>query len=111
MSASPDPPYLVPEAIAAFGESARQAVYDVIALRRDVRHFEPGRELADEVLQRVLGAAHLAPSVGLSQPWGFVVVRDEAQRGRIRESFLRCREAEAARYPEGRREAYLAHRL
>src|SRR5271165_1843338 len=93
MSASPDPPYLVPEAIAAFGEAARQAVYDVIALRRDVRHFEAGRPVEDAILRRILAAAHLAPSVGLSQPWGFILVRDEAQRRRIRESFLLCRQA------------------
>jgi 5,6-dimethylbenzimidazole synthase len=107
----PDPPYLRPEALAAFGEEARRAVYDVIALRRDVRHFEPGRPLDEAVLQRILGAAHLAPSVGFSQPWGFVTVRDPAQRERIRESFLRCRRAEAARYPEALRERYLALKL
>ncbi|WP_437585558.1 nicotinate-nucleotide--dimethylbenzimidazole phosphoribosyltransferase [Sorangium sp. So ce1000] len=111
MSATHEPSYLVPEALGAFDEGARQAVYDVIALRRDVRQFEPGRALDRAVLRRILEAAHLAPSVGFSQPWGFVLVRDEAQRARIRESFLRCRQAEAARYPAGRREQYLAYRL
>ena len=70
-------------------EDARRAVYDVIALRRDVRHFVPGADVDDATLQRILGAAHLAPSVGFSQPWGFVVVREVATRERIRESFLR----------------------
>ncbi|CAN95106.1 nicotinate-nucleotide--dimethylbenzimidazole phosphoribosyltransferase [Sorangium cellulosum So ce56] len=111
MPATHEPSYLVPEAVVAFDEGARQAVYDVIALRRDVRHFEPGRALDRAVLRRILEAAHMAPSVGFSQPWGFVVVRDEAQRARIRESFLRCRQAEAARFPEGRREQYLSYRL
>ncbi|WP_438037651.1 nicotinate-nucleotide--dimethylbenzimidazole phosphoribosyltransferase [Sorangium sp. So ce128] len=111
MNAIHEPSYLVPEAVVAFDEGARQAVYDVIALRRDVRHFEPGRALDRDVLRRILEAAHLAPSVGFSQPWGFVVVRDEAQRARIRESFLRCRQEEAARFPEGRREQYLSYRL
>jgi nicotinate-nucleotide--dimethylbenzimidazole phosphoribosyltransferase len=63
------------------------------------------------VLARILEAAHLAPSVGLSQPWGFVVLRDPEIRRRIRESFLRCREAEAVRFPAERRDAYLAHKL
>lgn len=111
MPATHEPSYLVPEAVVAFDEGARQAVYDVIALRRDVRQFEPGRALDRAVLRRILEAAHLAPSVGFSQPWGFVVVRDEAQRARIRESFLRCRQAEAARFPAGRREQYLSYRL
>jgi nicotinate-nucleotide--dimethylbenzimidazole phosphoribosyltransferase len=104
-------PLLEPQSVGAFGDAARRAVYDAILLRRDVRHFVADAELEDGVLERILGAAHLAPSVGFSQPWGFVVVRDRVLRGRIRESFLRCREAEAVRYPPARREAYLAHRL
>ncbi len=105
------PTFLEPQAIRAFSETARSAVYDAIALRRDIRHFQPELDVAPELLRRILGAAHLAPSVGFSQPWGFVVVRDLARRERIRKSFLACREAEAIRYPPERREAYLAHKL
>jgi nicotinate-nucleotide--dimethylbenzimidazole phosphoribosyltransferase len=108
---SADDDILQPEAIGRFPDEARRAVYDVIALRRDVRHFVPGRDVDEETLGRILGAAHLAPSVGFSQPWGFVVVRDRAAREAIRASFLRCREAEAARYPPDRREKYLSYRL
>jgi nicotinate-nucleotide--dimethylbenzimidazole phosphoribosyltransferase len=104
-------PILQPEAVARFSDEARRAVYDVIALRRDVRHFVPGRDVDPETLRRILGAAHLAPSVGFSQPWGFVVVRDAGVRERIRQSFLRCREAEAVRFPPERREQYLTYRL
>jgi nicotinate-nucleotide--dimethylbenzimidazole phosphoribosyltransferase len=107
---TPPPPLLEPEAIAAFPDEAREAVYKVIALRRDVRHFRPD-DVDPGVLDRVLAAAHRAPSVGLSQPWGFIVVRDREQRSRIRESFLRCREAESARFPVDRRDAYLSHKL
>jgi nicotinate-nucleotide--dimethylbenzimidazole phosphoribosyltransferase len=107
---TPPPSLLEPEAIAAFPDEAREALYKVIALRRDVRHFRPD-EVDPAVLERILGAAHRAPSVGLSQPWGFVVVRERGQRSRIRESFLRCREAESVRFPPGRRDAYLAHKL
>jgi len=99
------------EAIERFSDGSRQAVYDVIALRRDVRHFNPDEHLDDTILTRILGAAHLAPSVGFSQPWGFIVVRDRPIRERVRESFLRCRQAESSRYPAERRDAYLAHRL
>ena len=102
---------LEPCAVARFDDASRKAVYDVIELRRDVRHFDPARPVDEETLLRVLAAAHAAPSVGLSQPWGFVVVRSEATRTRVRESFLRCRAAEAARFPEGRREKYLSYRL
>lgn len=102
---------LDPEVSAAFSEDARRAVYDCISLRRDIRHFRPGVEVDAAALTRILSAAHQAPSVGFSQPWGFVVIRDPAVRERVRGSFLRCREAEAVRFPEGRRDAYLAHKL
>jgi nicotinate-nucleotide--dimethylbenzimidazole phosphoribosyltransferase len=102
---------LDPEAIAAFPEDARRAVYEAIALRRDVRHFRADQEVDEATLDRILEAAHQAPSVGLSQPWGFILVRDRAVRERIRQSFLACREAEARRFPAARREAYLAHKL
>jgi len=95
---------------ARFDESVRQAVYRVMALRRDVRDFVPG-EVDEATVGRLLQAAALAPSVGFSQPWAFVVVRDGAVRSRIRASFLRCREGEAARYPPARREKYLAYKL
>src|SRR4051812_29510351 len=55
-------------------------LYDVIHRRRDVRAEFTGAPIPDDVLQRVLAAAHAAPSVGLSQPWDFVLVRDRALR-------------------------------
>jgi nicotinate-nucleotide--dimethylbenzimidazole phosphoribosyltransferase len=94
-----------------FSDEARRAIYDLIALRRDVRLFRVDDEVDEETLATILGAAHLAPSVGFSQPWGFIVIRDRERRQRIRASFLRCREAESARYPPERREQYLSYRL
>ncbi|MEV6867414.1 5,6-dimethylbenzimidazole synthase [Streptosporangium subroseum] len=58
-------------------------IYDVIHRRRDVRAQFTGAPIPDEVLHQILSAAHAAPSVGLSQPWDFIVVRDAA----IREAF------------------------
>src|SRR6202453_4316696 len=58
------------------------AVYRVMALRRDVRHFLPD-PLDEALLTRLLGAAHLAPSVGLMQPWRFIRIRDRSLRTRI----------------------------
>jgi 5,6-dimethylbenzimidazole synthase len=102
---------LEPEAAAELPAAARRAVYEVIRLRRDVRHFQADREVSDVVLMRILRAAHAAPSVGLSQPWGFVLVRSRSVRARIRANFLSCREREAARFSAERRAAYLSHRL
>lgn len=50
-------------------------LYDVIGRRRDTRREFTGAPVRDDVLQRVLLAAHAAPSVGMSQPWDFVLVR------------------------------------
>ncbi len=108
---STDQEILVPQEAAAFGEAARHAIYEVIRTRRDIRHFMPGRDVAADLLDRVLDAAHHAPSVGFSQPWGFVLVRDTEQRARIRASFLRCRAREAERFPEPRRTQYLELQL
>jgi nicotinate-nucleotide--dimethylbenzimidazole phosphoribosyltransferase len=95
-----------------FGDEARRVLYDVIARRRDIRHFREGAPLSDATLARILAAAHQAPSVGYSQPWDFIVVRDVERRRRIRASFLRVRAAEAARFPAGeRRDKYLSYRL
>ncbi len=58
------------------GVSADQlSVYDAIRLRRDVRAEFSGEPIDDDTLLRILDAAHRAPSVGNSQPWDFVVVR------------------------------------
>jgi 5,6-dimethylbenzimidazole synthase len=63
------------------GEAAKDpGLYQVIHTRRDVRAEFTGEEVSPEVLERVLLAAHSAPSVGLSQPWDFVIVRDHATR-------------------------------
>ncbi|HEX9529485.1 MAG TPA: nitroreductase family protein, partial [Acidimicrobiales bacterium] len=63
----------------AFPLDARAHLYQLIAARRDIRRFRPD-PIEAETLHRVLAAAHAAPSVGLSQPWRFVVVRDGSTR-------------------------------
>lgn len=67
----------------AFTDAEREVFYRVLAARRDMRHFTPGASVAPAVLQRILQAAHQAPSVGLMQPWRFVRVLDAGLRGRI----------------------------
>jgi 5,6-dimethylbenzimidazole synthase len=55
-------------------------IYDVIHRRRDVRAQFTGAPIPEDVLHRILTAAHAAPSVGLSQPWDFIIVSDTAVR-------------------------------
>jgi len=85
-------------------------VYDAIHSRRDVREFRPD-PVPDEVLRRILEAAHHAPSVGFMQPWGFVLVRDLALRERVRASFERENRRAAELYTGARRTLYESLKL
>lgn len=62
-----------------FSDPEIAAVYRAIAERRDMRHFRPD-PVAPALLQRLLWAAHHAPSVGFMQPWRFIRVTDRALR-------------------------------
>ncbi|RSN16763.1 5,6-dimethylbenzimidazole synthase [Streptomyces sp. WAC 05977] len=73
-------------------ETEDGSLYGTIFRRRDTRAEFTGEPIPEEVLRRVLGAAHAAPSVGLSQPWDFVVVSDVDLRKRFREHVLAERE-------------------
>jgi len=69
----------VPTKSHAFSIAEQQAVYRAIYERRDMRHFSGGT-VPDAVLQRLLSAAHHAPSVGFMQPWRFIRVRSRLVR-------------------------------
>src|SRR6202021_3525601 len=58
------------------------AVARVMAMRRDMRHFLP-EPLDEALVGRLLAAAHMAPSVGLMQPWRFIRIRDPGLRASI----------------------------
>jgi 5,6-dimethylbenzimidazole synthase len=65
-----------------FTEQDIAAIYRVVALRRDMRHFLPD-PLDEALMERLLRAAHLAPSVGFMQPWRFIRIRDRDLRTEI----------------------------
>jgi 5,6-dimethylbenzimidazole synthase len=73
-----------------FSCEERRGVYRAIYERRDVRsHFLP-ESVPEDVLNRLLDAAHHAPSVGFMQPWDFIVIRDAATRRAVYENFERA---------------------
>jgi nicotinate-nucleotide--dimethylbenzimidazole phosphoribosyltransferase len=80
-------------------EASRRAVYEVIDARRDIRRFRPD-PVDDAIVERILTAAHHAPSVGQSQPWRFVVVSDDQARQRAAWMADRERLAQAAQLDE-----------
>ena len=72
-----------------FDDAFRARLHDLFVWRRDVRHFT-SEPLPEGLLQRLLEAAHLAPSVGLSQPWRFVLVESSARRAAVVDCFQQC---------------------
>ncbi len=94
-----------------FTDTEKAAVYKAIHTRRDVRgQFRPD-PVPDDLLLRLLDAAHHAPSVGFQQPWDFVVVRDPTIKDQVHGLFARAN-AEAAEMFEGdRRETYKSLKL
>jgi 5,6-dimethylbenzimidazole synthase len=94
-----------------FSEPERAAVYRAIAARRDVRRGFVGRPLPDELLQRLLAAAHSAPSVGLMQPSRFILIRNLATRKAVHDIFLEANAKAAATYAGEQGEQYAALKL
>lgn len=76
-----------------FEEPFRAQLRDLLIWRRDVRRFR-SEPLPAGMLERLIAMACLAPSVGLSQPWRFVIVDDPARRQAVLEDF-RCCNADA----------------
>ena len=102
----PESPGSWPPGPNSFPDDQRAAVYRVIEERRDVRRDFLADPIPPDVLERVLAAAHRAPSVGFSQPWDFIVIADPDRRSRIKELAERSREDFAAALPGARAKAF-----
>jgi 5,6-dimethylbenzimidazole synthase len=97
----------VPRSLAPqFDDVFRARLRDLIAWRRDVRRFRRDA-LPSGTLERLIAYACLAPSVGLSQPWRFVIVEDAGRRAAIRACFESCN-ADALRAQPSERAALYA---
>ncbi|MCV6596058.1 MAG: 5,6-dimethylbenzimidazole synthase [Mangrovicoccus sp.] len=107
----PDPSNCAPQSARVFSAEEKQAIYDVIAHRRDVRNEFLPDPIEPDCLQRILAAAHAAPSVGLSQPWNFILIRDTARRAQIKAAFEKANTEAQAMFPPQKRSAYGALKL
>lgn len=94
-----------------FDEAARDAVYRAIFTRRDIRGQFLSRPVPDEVLARLLTAAHHAPSVGYMQPWNFILIRDAARKALIRDLVRRASTEEVHHIEDGRQALYRSLKL
>lgn len=96
---------------AGFDPSRRDALYQAIFARRDIRAQFCRDPIPERVLARILSAAHHAPSVGFMQPWNFILIRSHEVRETIHAAFKRAHQEAAMMFPEGKREQYKRFKL
>ena len=93
-----------------FDEGFRARLRELLVWRRDVRRFR-SEPLPAGTLERLIETACLAPSVGLSQPWRFVIVDDPARRRAVLEDFKSCNADALRAYADDRASRYVALKL
>jgi len=96
--------------MSAFDDDFRARLRELIVWRRDVRRFRRDA-LPPGAVEQLLELAALAPSVGLSQPWRFVLVEDAARRAAVRSCFERCNAAALQSYAGERAQRYASLKL
>jgi 5,6-dimethylbenzimidazole synthase len=95
---------------AAFDEAFRRRLHDLFVWRRDVRRFRRD-PLPPGTIERLIETACLSPSVGLSQPWRFVIVEDAARRRDVIDDFRACNGEALSAYSGAVAERYAALKL
>jgi len=84
----------------------RHGLYKTIFNRRDVRGQFLPNPIPDEVLSRVLYAAHHAPSVGFMQPWNFIIVRSPEIKAKIKQDFTLAHQEAEKMFPDEKQNTY-----
>jgi 5,6-dimethylbenzimidazole synthase len=94
-----------------FSDDERSGLYKTIFNRRDVRgQFKPD-SIPDDVLSRVLYAAHHAPSVGFMQPWNFVIVRSKEVKQTVHQAFIEANDKAADMFESEKSKKYRSLKL
>jgi 5,6-dimethylbenzimidazole synthase len=94
----------------AFPRILRRGLYEAIFRRRDIRAFRAD-PVPDEVIARAIVAAHHAASVGFTQPWDFIIVRDRERREQVKRVFAEERRKNAAQFTGRRRSTFASLKL
>ena len=94
-----------------FTEEEKKGFYKAIYSRRDVRSHFTSRPIEDEALSKILHAAHHAPSVGFSQPWNFILIKDIETKKKIKASFEEEKNRSSQLVEEPKRSKYLSFKL
>ena len=93
-----------------YSEPEIDALWRALRERRDMRHFVAGQPLPDGCLERLIDAAHLAPSVGYMQPWRFLRITDPALRRGI-QMLVEAERLKTADALPSRREEFLGVKI
>jgi 5,6-dimethylbenzimidazole synthase len=94
-----------------FSEQEKMGLYKAIYSRRDVRSHFNSKPINDDILSRILHAAHHAPSVGFSQPWNFILIKDTNTKKKIKKSFEKEKNRSSQLVEEPKRSKYLSFKL
>ena len=94
-----------------FTDEERKGLYKAIYSRRDVRSHFTSRSIKDDILSRILNAAHHAPSVGFSQPWNFILIKDITTKKKIKDSFEEEKNRSSKLVEEPKRSKYISFKL
>jgi 5,6-dimethylbenzimidazole synthase len=94
-----------------FTEEEKRGFYKAIYSRRDVRSHFISKPIEDNILSKILHAAHHAPSVGFSQPWNFILIKDTETKKKIKESFEEEKNRSSNLVEEPKRSKYLSFKL
>ena len=94
-----------------FTEAEKNGFYKAIYSRRDVRSHFISKPIPDETLTKILHAAHHAPSVGFSQPWNFILIKDDSTKRKIKESFELEKKRSAELIEDPKKSKYLSFKL
>jgi len=92
-------------------QDERDAVYKTIYNRRDTRSEFTSENVDEEVIKRLLDAAHHAPSVGYMQPWDFIVIKNPAIKQKIKDGFEIAHKEAAQMFKGEKREIYKSLKL
>ena len=92
-------------------EAERAAVYKTIYSRRDTRGEFKSDAIPDDILMRILDAAHHAPSVGFMQPWDFIIVKDPEIKKKIKAGFEVAHKEAAEMFSEDKQAQYKSFKL
>lgn len=76
----------------SFTISEKEGLYKAVFSRRDIRSHFVDKKIPDEALAKILNAAHHAPSVGYSQPWDFILIKNQDTKLKVKNSFVQERE-------------------